>query len=146
MTNTQTPFVGLFDTKFIQYYSSFVVVKKRETEYEKWVNHFRLTETNKLSWKEREQTQTLILSFLFSVVILTHTWSGLQLCSVYGTPLQSSPKKGAVIFNQSSHHVLCPTHFLFWFSILLPSNNFSVWVSSSQSQLIANLLLIHFLS
>ena len=48
------------------------VIKKRETAYKIWVNHFSKTEWNKISWeREREQTQTLILTFPFSAVVST---------------------------------------------------------------------------
>ena len=47
-----------------------VIVEKRETVYENCVDCFSLSKRNKMLCGERRQTQTLILTFSFTIVVL----------------------------------------------------------------------------
>ena len=135
--------------KLTCYYNLFVVVEKRETEDEKWVHHFSLTERNKnIMRREREQILNSILFFSFSVVVLARACSQIQssqLRSECGTSSWSSSKMVAVIYGHlhiiaSSPHMTLVSCFL----SCVYSNSSSAWASFSQWQPVANLLLIDF--
>ena len=68
-------------------------------------------------WEEWEQVQTLILSFSFSVIVLTHACSRICLhifATDVGLLCKAHSKMGAIIFGLSVHlHVWSPTDFSF---------------------------------
>ena len=106
-----------------------------------------------MSQGEGGQTQTLILTFSFSVFVLTRACSlvtSSQLCGGYETPFRSSPQNGSRKFWPSSHrHGWCLTAVFTSspleansFYVLYPAptlNGFSLWVSSSQSESAADI-------
>ena len=106
------PLLGLRIQKFFWLLHPLVVVEKRGTGYENWVNHFILTKKNKKSWEDRERT-VLELSFPFSVVVLTRACTQVstsELRNQCEARFQSSPKNGSLKFRLSSHrHGWCST-------------------------------------
>ena len=122
--------LGSLTQMFIRYYTISVVVDKRWIAYEKWVHRFSWTQKNKTAFREREgggreQRQTLILTFSFLFIAL------LRICSLLLT---------------SRLRVWAPNEFFFSFflSLFHSSNEYSVLISSSQSELVVDLQLIHF--
>ena len=102
-----------------------VIVEKRETAYKKWVDHFNLTKRNKMLWGERKRADTDfdIIFLVFCCcpcmwLFADYVFTALCLGSSWSFPL------------------ICPVSTSF--------NCFSVLVASSQSELITDLLLIHF--